>query len=226
MTDSILAARAHIAHIAAILFDRRLLDISGGNISVRVGDKVCLSPAYSGSQRHWNLQPEEVLVVDLETETILEGSGKLSRETNVHFGLHRAYGEYGTAVIHAHAQNIMVFAAMNKPMFPVIEACLKFGETKVIEYAPAHSKELAANVVGAIAGQESRIKKHAAGVIAPWHGLFLIGYDLDAAADAVERLDTNAYCMLMAGRMADASPMLEAERNLLLTTVQKAGKAF
>jgi L-fuculose-phosphate aldolase len=226
MTSAIQTARAHIAHIAQILFHRRLLDISGGNISVRVGEQVCLSPAYAGSQRHWDLAPDDVLVVDLASGDILEGAGKLSRESNVHLGLHRAFGEHGTAVIHAHPQNVMVFAAMNKPMFPVVEACLKFGEIKLIHYAPAHSTHLAENVVGAIRGQEGRIQKHAAGVIAPWHGLFLMGKDLDAAADAVERLDTNAYCILMAGRMPDTSAYLEVERTQLQAAAQQAGKAL
>ena len=35
------------------------------------------------------------------------------------------------------------------------------------------------------------------GVIAPWHGLFLMGKELNAAFDAVERFNTNAYCILM-----------------------------
>jgi ribulose-5-phosphate 4-epimerase/fuculose-1-phosphate aldolase len=35
-------------------------------------------------------------------------------------------------------------------------------------------------------------------VIAPWHGLFVMGKDLDAAYDAVERMDTNAHIVLMA----------------------------
>jgi ribulose-5-phosphate 4-epimerase/fuculose-1-phosphate aldolase len=33
--------------------------------------------------------------------------------------------------------------------------------------------------------------------MAPWHGLFVVGKDLDAAFDLTERIDTNAYCILM-----------------------------
>ena len=197
MDDRIADARAKIAAIGRLLFDRHLTDAAGGNISVRVGDVVCISPRYSGAQHQWQLQPEDVLVADLN-RNILEGAGDLSRESNVHFRLHTEFREAGTAVIHAHPKNLVVFAALAKPMPPVLEANRKFGEVKVVDFAPAHSPILAENVAGALRGQESRIRKHAAGVIAPWHGLFLMGKDLDAAFDAVERFDTNARIILTA----------------------------
>ncbi|MCL4879661.1 MAG: class II aldolase/adducin family protein [Anaerolineae bacterium] len=225
MNANVTHMRAKLARLAAMLYHRRLLDTAGGNISARVGDMLCLSPAYSGSLRQWQLEPEDVLVVDLESASILEGSGKLSRESNVHFRLHREFGSYGTAVIHAHAQNIMVFAAMAKSMPPVLEANLKFGEAKVVEYAPAHTTQLAENIVNAIRGQEERIQKQAAGVIAPWHGLFLMGKDLDAAFDAVERFDMNARCILMAQSFLGTSDMLAAQRTALAEGVARFKKA-
>jgi ribulose-5-phosphate 4-epimerase/fuculose-1-phosphate aldolase len=39
-------------------------------------------------------------------------------------------------------------------------------------------------------------------VIAPWHGLFVVGRDIDAAFDLTERIDTNAYCILMGAPLA------------------------
>lgn len=196
MDSQIEEARAQIAEIGALLFDRQLTDAAGGNISVRVGDKVCISPRYSGSKRQWQLRPEDVLVADMN-RNVLDGEGEVSRESNVHFKLHAEFAEAGTAVIHAHPRNLLVFAALAKSMPPVLEATRKFGEVKVVEYAPAHSPILAENIAGALRGQESRIRKHAAGVLAPWHGLFLMGKDLDAAFDAVERFDVNAYIILM-----------------------------
>ena len=195
--DSTIAAiRAKIARFGAMLFERRLFDVSGGNISARVGEYICITPRYSGSLRQWQLQPEDVLVADT-ARNILDGSGDLSRETNAHFRLHQEFREHGTAVIHAHARNILVFAAMNMPMPTVLESYQKFGTIPVVGYAPAHTPDLAEHVVGGIRGNEARIRKQAAAVIAPWHGLFVMGKDLDAAFDAVERLDNNAYIILM-----------------------------
>lgn len=205
--------RAKIANFGAIMFERKLTDISGGNISARVGDYVCISPRYSGSKRRWQLKPEDVLVADKDMN-IVDGSGEISRESQVHFRLHREFGEHGTGVIHAHAQHILVFAAMARPMPPVLEATQKFGTLPVVGYAAAHSADLAENVAGGIRGNEARIRKHAAGVIAPWHGLFVIGRDLDAALDAVERMDNNAFCIMMAQHLR-AADMLEEQRKAL-----------
>jgi len=211
--EAVMHMRSEIARIGKFLFDRQLTDAAGGNISARVGDVICMSPSYSGSKRQWQLEPDDVLVVDFE-RNILAGEGSLSRETNVHLKLHSDFGDYGTAVIHAHARNLLVFATVARPMPPVLEATRKFGVTPVIEYAPAHSPKLAENVAATMIGREDRIKKHAAGTIAPWHGLFLMGKDLDAAFDAVERFDTNAYCIIM-GQMLLANHSIEQPREMM-----------
>lgn len=208
------ATRAKIARLSGMLFDRHLTDAAGGNLSARVGNVVCVSPSYAGSRRQWQLQPEDVQIVDMDGN-ILEGEGNLTREAHVHFRLHREFGEHGTGVIHAHPRNLLVFAAMQKSMPPVLEATLKFGEVPCIAYAPAHSPDLAENVAAAIRGNESRIRKQAAGVIAPWHGVFLIGKDIEAAFDAVERFDTNAYILMMAQNAFGVTDLMAQQREAL-----------
>jgi L-fuculose-phosphate aldolase len=223
MDTQIQATRAKIAYVGALLFQRQLTDISGGNISARVGDLICITPRYSGSKFQWQLRPEQVLVVDKTGQT-LDGDGVISREANVHLKLLNEFAD-GTAVIHAHSRNILVFAALNRSMPPVLEATLKFGEIKSVGFAPAHSPQLAENVAGGIRGQEARIRKHAAAVIASWHGLFLIGKDLDAALDAVERLDLNARCIIL-GQIMKLAGMddLASERAALQAAAAAMGK--
>jgi ribulose-5-phosphate 4-epimerase/fuculose-1-phosphate aldolase len=88
--------------------------------------------------------------------------------------------------------SLLVFAAAGQPIAPVLESSLKFGLIKVARFAPAHSKDLADHIAAEMKGQEASIRKQAAAVIAPWHGLFTLGKDLDAAFDAVERVEVNA----------------------------------
>ena len=219
---NIAAAKAHIAKIGHMLFQRRLTDAAGGNVSIRVGDVMCMSPSYSGSKRQWKLEADQVLVVGMDGK-ILEGEGEVSRETNVHVTLNAEFGDYGNAVIHAHPRNLLVFAALEESMPPVLEANLKFGEIPCVPYAPAHSPDLARNVADGIRGKEDRIRKQAFGVIAPWHGLFLMGKDLDAAFDAVERFDTNARAILMA-RMTGRTERIEEKREALKEAVKAHGQ--
>jgi len=209
LTEAVQAGREQVARIGRFLFDRHLTDAGGGNISLRVGDDFCMSPTLAGQNKQWQLTQEDVLVVNGRGE-ILAGAGGLTREISVHFGLHENFSDYGSAVIHAHPRNLMVFACANLPMPPVMEATRKFGTTPVIDYAPAHSPKLGERIAATMRGREAMIAKHAAGTIAPWHGLFLIGKNLPAAMDAVERLDTNAYVILMSQQLG-ASPLLRAE---------------
>jgi len=205
MDNNVSEMRAKIAEMGRLLFDRFLTDAAGGNISARVGDKICITPRYSGSKYQWKLRPEQVLVTDLDGKQ-LDGDGEISREAKVHFCMYQRFPD-GKAVVHAHARNVLVFAMAGQPIPPVLEDTLKFGIVKVCKFAPAHTGDLSEYVAEALAGQEDAIRKQAAAVIAPWHGLFAVGRDLDSAVDAVERIDTNARCILLSRLLPGDTPV-------------------
>jgi ribose 5-phosphate isomerase B len=204
--DVISQTRRKIAETGKLVFGRHLTDAAGGNISVRVGDQVCITPRYSGSKRHWQLEPNQVLVSDLDGNK-LEGDGDVSREAKVHYKLYKEFPD-GTAVLHSHPRHVMVFVASGQPIEPIFEATLKFGTIPVVDkFAPAHSEKLADFIAEAMQGKEEAIRKYAVAVMAPWHGLFVIGKDLDAAFDLTERIDTNAYSILMSRLLPEGGPM-------------------
>jgi ribose 5-phosphate isomerase B len=204
--DLISQTRNKIAETGRRVFERHLTDAAGGNISVRVGDSVCITPRYSGSKRHWQLQPNQVLVSDLMGNK-REGDGEISREAKVHYRLYQEFPD-ATAVLHSHARNVMVFVASGQPIQPVLEATLKFDTIPVTKkFAPAHSEKLADAIAEAMQGKEEAIGKYATAVMAPWHGLFVVGKDLDACFDLTERIDTNAYCILMSRLLPEGGPL-------------------
>lgn len=220
MSDSIDQMRRKIAEIGKLLFDRQLTDAAGGNISARVGDRICITPRYSGSKFQWRLRPEQVLVSDLEGNPI-EGEGEISREAKVHYRLYRDF-PMGMAIVHCHARNALVFAAACQPIEPVLEDTVKFGTIQVANYAPAHSNSLADFIAQVIQGQEDRIRTQAAAALAAYHGLFVLGKDLDAAFDAAERIDVNAYCILMSRMLPGVERVdLQALRSRLEEGLQK-----
>jgi ribose 5-phosphate isomerase B len=203
--DLLSQTRIKIAETGRLVFERHLTDAAGGNISVRVGDSVCITPRYSGSKRHWQLQPNQVLVSDLSGNK-LDGVGEISRESKVHYRLYQEFPD-ATCVLHSHARNVIVFVSSGQPIEPVLEATLKFGTIPVTKFAPAHSEKLADAIVDAVRGKEEYIRKYATAVMAPWHGLFVVGRDIDAAFDLTERIDTNAYCILMARLLPEGGPI-------------------
>ena len=203
--DLLSQTRKKIAETGKLVFERHLTDAAGGNISVRVDDTVCITPRYSGSKRHWQLQPNQVLVSDMLGNK-LEGDGEVSRESKVHYKIYQEFPD-AKAVLHSHARNVMVFVASGQPIEPVLEATLKFDTIPVTKFAPAHSEKLAEAIAEGLRGKEEYIRRYATAVIVPWHGLFVVGKDLDAAFDLTERIDTNAYCILMSRLLPEGGPM-------------------
>jgi len=215
------AMRVKIARLGKLLFDRFLTDAAGGNLSARVGDKVCITARYCGQKYQWNIRPEQVLVVDLDGNK-LDGEGDISREAKVHLRLYKEFPD-GNGVVHCHAKNILVFCALGKPIPPVIEATYKFGEIKVIPFAHAHSAELSEYVAEALRGQEARIRKQAAAVLGRYHGMFVLGKDIDAAFDAAERIDTNAHIILLSQAMAPGLLLADQGQADLLKAMEDNG---
>jgi len=215
MNPDIQETRERIAEIGRLLFSRRVLDISGGNISARAGRVICITPRYAGSRFHWNLRAGQVLVVDPDGNFI-EGEGEISRESKVHLRLLKEYPQ-GGAVVHAHSQYVLAFCAVREPMPPVLEFTLKFGTIPVVDYAPggAFNDQLAENVCRGMRGKEQLIRAQAAAVLAPWHGQFVLGTTLLGAADAAERIDWNARTIIFARLLAGTPERFVAEQRAL-----------
>jgi L-fuculose-phosphate aldolase len=176
------------------LFERRLLDMCGGNISAREGDTIYITTRFSGSQRHWQNTPEDIISGQVNSDELMENP-RFSREGKAHMAIYRNFPDV-TGIIHAHPFHILPFCAAARPIEPVLEQTAKFGTIKVIKYAPAHGAELAQNIVDGLLGQDERIRKQAAAVIMPRHGIMVAGKHLMAAVDALERIDWNAHCIL------------------------------
>lgn len=183
-----------ICRAGRILFERRLTDLAGGNISVRDGNLVYMTPTHAGADFHWDLSPEQIICDTLENDALAE-SPRFSREGWSHLELYKNFPDI-KAVIHAHAFHVQVFSACSLPIYPLLEANDKFGVIEVIEPAPGHTKAMAAKVVAGFTGKEALIRKMAAAVIVPRHGMFAAGSSLNLTLDAVERIDTNAWVIL------------------------------
>jgi L-fuculose-phosphate aldolase len=182
-----------------LMFSKRLTDMCGGNISLREGNTVYMSPRFAGQRYHWDLKPDQLVVGDWTTDEIAQDPG-FSREGWSHLMLYRCFPDV-QAVVHAHPFHIMPFVAFGKSIEPVLEGTQKFGVIELCEAAPAHSKELAEKVVAAMRGKEDRMRTQAAAVLIPFHGIILAGKDFDKTLDALERVDENAYCLTVRSQL-------------------------
>jgi ribulose-5-phosphate 4-epimerase/fuculose-1-phosphate aldolase len=107
-------ARALVARVAFLLYDRKLTELQGGNMSVRVGKEVVTTPTLASERDGWRLAPEDMVIHDLEGGVTDGDPARVSRETRLHLRLYRAYPDVGS-VFHLHLPQALAAVARWAP---------------------------------------------------------------------------------------------------------------
>ena len=190
---SYMETRTEMVTTARLIWERRLTNAAGGNFSVRVAEnRILISPSMMSEEKHCMLNPEDFLLIDYE-QNILEGSGKLSRETVMHVLLLKNFSEIG-CVIHAHPFYCMPFVIKSKPIPSLSEATMGRGDVGCIKWAKAYTEELSRNVYGYFEEHRELASKTPIAVIMPLHGVVVSGGDIYKAYSMLERIECDAYC--------------------------------
>jgi L-fuculose-phosphate aldolase len=189
-----------VLEIAKLTWERRLSDTAGGNISLRDGDTVCITPRLMGYRLRWQITDADLSVTDLDGK-VLEGPAQITREGDMHLGIYRAFDE-AHAVIHAHPYWTNVFVAKARPIVPSLETTEKFGTIGCIAPHHGYSPELAQAVIGHFAKNRELLNKAALEVILPRHGIVAAGRDMNACFDIVDRIESDCRCQIL-GRLLD-----------------------
>lgn len=169
---------------------------TSGNLSVRVGDLVAITP--SGVE-YDKLTPELVCVVQRDG-TPVETEAKVSTELPMHLAVYDATD--ATAVVHTHPPYATVLSTVIDEL-PPIHYLIAFegGPVRVAPYAMPGSEELAKSV---IVGLEDR-----SAVLLQNHGALTIGPSLESAyfrSWLLEWLCSLYYRALLAGEPRVLSP--------------------
>ncbi|TDD88130.1 class II aldolase/adducin family protein [Actinomadura darangshiensis] len=169
--------RHELCAIGRRLADTGLVTGASGNISVRSGDLVAVTPSGMALGR---MEPADCPVVTLSAQ-LVEGEKAPSSETPMHLAL---YAETpAAAIVHTHSTYGVVVATTMSELPPIhYNTLLLGGVVKVAEYATYGTPELAENVRTAMAGG-----KRAA--LMANHGGVTIGRDLDEAFENARLLE-------------------------------------
>jgi len=184
-----------IVYTAKFLYERNLTDVAGGNISLRVEDRLYLSPTLAGNLYHWEIGPEDIVVGTVEKMEEIKQHPKFTREGLSHLAIYKAFPFVG-GIIHAHPKYVNPFVAFSKPIPALLNSSKHFGVLQYHEEAESYSQDQADKIVKVMRGQEERMKKKAAIVLMPRHGLIAASKDIITAMDCVERVNTNAFTVL------------------------------
>jgi L-fuculose-phosphate aldolase len=168
-----------------LLYHRGHLTLLSGNVSMRVGDEVLITP--TGRPKPF-LTPEELVWIDLEGR-VLRGSLKPTSEWRMHVAIYRRRPDVG-AVVHTHDVLPTVMAErIDTSILSEAEAYLG-SEIAVVPYIRPGTAELAEAVAEALERNNVAILKR--------HGLVAVGKDLAEAVNRIEVVQDLAMATLYA----------------------------
>jgi L-fuculose-phosphate aldolase len=173
-SDGLQAARAQLVSYSARLLDDGLAVGSAGNMSVRIGDRVAITP--SGIS-YAEMRPEDICLVGMDGAE-LQSSETPSSETPMHLAIYAATkAEVGVgAVVHTHSPEVIALSA-GRDELPAIHYAITGlgGPVRVAPYVRFGSAGLAASAAAALDGRSAVILRN--------HGAVCHGRDLAQAYD-------------------------------------------
>lgn len=167
---------------------------TSGNVSGRDQESGCVVIKPSGL-RYEDLTPEKMVVVNLDGQ-VVEGKLKPSSDTASHLYVYR-HRQDVHGVVHTHSTFATAWAAVGKPIPPVLTAiCDEFGGSiPVGEYAKIGGDEIGAEIIRSIGTSPAILMKN--------HGVFTIGRTPEAAIKAavmVEDVARTVFYALQLGK--------------------------
>jgi L-fuculose-phosphate aldolase len=169
-SEELRAARAQLVGYSARLLDDGLAVGSAGNISMRVGDLVAITPSGVG---YHEMQPADVCVVALDG-TVLDAPESPSSETPMHLAIYAATA--ATAVVHTHSAEVIALSSARAEL-PALHYAITAlgGPVRVARYVRFGSAGLARAAVEALADRRAAILQN--------HGAITYGTGIAQAYD-------------------------------------------
>jgi L-fuculose-phosphate aldolase len=199
-SDGLEAARAQLVSYSARLLDDGLAVGSAGNMSVRAGDTVAITPS---GVSYAEMRPEDVCLVTGDgTEPAGHNQETPSSETPMHLAIYAA--TKAGAVVHTHSPEVIALSATREEL-PAIHYAITGlgGPVRVAPYVRFGSAGLAAAAVTALDGRSAVILRN--------HGAVTYGRDLAQAYDRALLLEWLARTYRLALSYGEPSILSAAE---------------
>lgn len=180
--------KGELLRYARLAMERKLVVGPGGNLSVRYGETMYVTPSGLAFDE---LNPQDLVGVDINSGKIIEGKRRPTSEVLMHLFCYRMREDI-TAVVHTHPPFTIAFVSSGvkiKPMFPDFIVYLGY-EVPVIDYITPTTEALARAVEKAI--------RNANSVAMVNHGALTVGANLKEAFYRTEVLEEGIKIQLFA----------------------------
>jgi len=191
--------RAALVAAGRRLAERGLVVSTAGNLSVRCGDRVLVTPTGGDLGR---LTPDMITVVGAADGAVCDGRFVPTSELPLHLAVYRSTA--AGAIAHAHAPASIAVGCTRDELPAVHYATVQLGGVvRVAPYATFGSAELAANVVAALAGRHAALLRN--------HGSVACGDDVQQACERLELVEWLAEVYCRAAALGEPRLLGEAE---------------
>lgn len=187
--DAEVRARAAIVTLGRALYDRGITHGRTGNLSVRLGDRLLLTPTNACLGR---LDPDRLSLVTPEGELL--GGDPPTKELPLHRACYRRHPEV-TAVAHVHSTHAVAVSCLSgldpaSPLPPLTAYyVMRVGRMPLIGYFPPGDPALAAALEAADPDAHCALLAN--------HGSIAAATTLESAVDAVEEIEETARLALL-----------------------------
>jgi L-fuculose-phosphate aldolase len=205
--DKYKAERKEVARFMRRLYKHALTTTSGGNISLRISEKIILiTPSATDKGR---MKWKEVGIINIFGENLTPHL-KPSIETEMHLAIYRKKNDV-LAIVHAHPVFASLFTAIKAKINTKLTAEAKaiLGDPLLVRYAVMGSRALAEVAAENILKSDVLLLEN--------HGILTTGSNILQAFDKIEVLENAAKMTLMTEmtgkrRPLDKARILELER--------------
>ena len=175
--------KASVASFMKRCYDRALTTATGGNISVRYGSRMLITP--SGKDKA-SLHADDIAEVSLDDGRNLTPTLRLSIESGMHRAIYLSRPDI-SAVVHCHPVFSSLFSASDERIDTALiaESWYLLDEVECVPYALMGTEDLALRVSAAASGGSNAF-------LLENHGALALGSDLLSAFDRMECLEQAA----------------------------------
>jgi L-fuculose-phosphate aldolase len=193
-----------------------LTEGTSGNLSMANRSEGLFAISPSG-MNYFEIQPEDVVVLNINDASLVDGLRKPSSEWALHQAVYLAK-PMASAVIHTHSKFCTTLACMHQAMVAVHYVIASCGAARVecAEYATFGTKELSENVV--------RGMHSANAVLLANHGVVVCGRDLSGAFSLLGNMEYVAVIQLRTACVGGAKVIDDVEMANILERFKTYGQ--
>ncbi len=193
MADQWAEQRRELTEATREMYRRGLVGAYSGNTSLRLtgaGDDglLLVTPTH---HPYYRLQPEELVVVNLDGEPVAPAPMRPSSETRLHLEIYRRRHDV-QAVAHTHSIYASVAAVVGRDIPPLIDEMLLTigGPVRVSKYAFPGTQELAEAAYAALGDRSAALLRN--------HGVVSVGPDIWEALEVCDLVERLAHIFVLA----------------------------